>query len=64
MWVGWIMGIAIVTPETASLYSVSVLFLLQISEFFQWFLRQMMVFESVIISVERTFVVANLEPEK
>lgn len=54
------MGIAIVTPETVGLYSVSVLFFMQMSEFLQWCLKQMIVLESAIVSVERTFVVANL----
>ncbi len=40
MWIGWIIGIAVVTTETVGLYGVSVVFLIQISDYLQWFLRQ------------------------
>jgi hypothetical protein len=40
MWIGWIIGLAVVTPATAGLYGVSVVFLIQISDYLQWFLRQ------------------------
>lgn len=51
MWIGWIIGIAVVTPETAGLYGVSVVFLIQISDYLQWFLRQIINLESMIVSV-------------
>lgn len=40
MWIGWIIGLAVVTPAKAGLYGVSVVFLIQISDYLQWFLRQ------------------------
>jgi hypothetical protein len=64
MVIGWIIGIAVVRPETAGLYGVSVIFLLQIIDYAQWFLRQMISLESIIVSVERTFIVAELPAEK
>lgn len=61
--IGWIIGIAVVTPETAGLYGVSVLFLLQMSDILQYFLRQLISLESTIVSVERTFVICDLPHE-
>ena len=57
MVIGWIIGISVVKPETAGLYGVSVIFLLQVIDYVQWFLRQMISLESIIVSVERTFIV-------
>lgn len=51
MIIGWIIGIIVVTPETAGLYGVSVVFLIQISDYLQWFLRQIISMESLIVSV-------------
>ncbi len=64
MIIGWIIGIAVVTKENAGLYGVSVVFLIQVSDYLQWFLRQIISLESLIVSVERTFLVTNLTPEK
>ena len=55
MTVGWIIGIIQLTPENAGLYAVSVVFLIQISDYLQWFLRQLVVLESLMVSVERSF---------
>lgn len=62
--IGWIIGIAVVNPSTAGLYGVSVIFLIQISDYLQWFLRQIINLESMIVSVERTFIITDLPPEK
>jgi hypothetical protein len=43
---------------------VSVVFLIQISDYLQWFLRQLIGLESMIVSVERTFIIADLPAEK
>lgn len=64
MTIGWLIGIAVVTKENAGLYGVSVVFLIQVSDYLQWFLRQIISLESLIVSVERTFLVTNLTPEK
>ena len=55
MTVGWMIGIIEVSPENAGLYAVSVVFLIQISDYLQWFLRQLVVLESLMVSVERSF---------
>lgn len=60
IWLGWVMGVAIVSPETAGLYGVSVIFLIQITDIISWILRQIIVLEGMMVSVERTFIVANL----
>ncbi len=40
MGIGWVIGIAVINMSTAQLYQVSVVFLLQMQENFQWVLRQ------------------------
>ena len=52
--IGFIIGAYNSTPETAGLYGVSVVFLVQINDYLQWFLRQMIVMESIMVSVERS----------
>lgn len=64
MLIGWLIGIAVVTPQTAGLYGVSVVYLIQISDYLQWFLRQIINMESMIVSVERAMVITNLPSEK
>jgi hypothetical protein len=41
MLIGWIIGIAVATPETVGLYAITVIFLIQINDYLQWFLRQL-----------------------
>lgn len=60
MTIGWIIGIYVVTPETAGLYGVSVVFLITVSDYLQWFLRQLVAMESLMVSVERTFQITEL----
>ena len=54
MTAGWIIGVAVVTPQTAGLYGVSVVFLVQSSDYLQWFFWQLIAVESLMVSVERT----------
>jgi hypothetical protein len=51
---GYLVGVYNSTPETAGLYGVSIVFLIQINEYLQWFLRQIIVMESIMVSVERS----------
>ena len=64
MIVGLISGVAITTSENVGLYGVSVMFLLEINDYVQWFLRELVNLESIIVSVERAFIVTNLPSEK
>ena len=48
----------------AGLYGASVLFMIQINEFVQFFLRQIISMEGIIVSVERAYMIKNLPPEK
>ena len=48
----------------AGLYGVSIVFLIQINDYLQWFLRQMINMESIMVSVERSFIIKDIEPEK
>lgn len=49
--IGYMLGVLNSTPETAGLYGVSVVFLVQINDYLQWFLRQIIVMESIMVSV-------------
>jgi len=51
--IGYMIGVYNSTIETSGLYGVSVVFLVQINDYLQWFLRQIIVMESVMVSVER-----------
>lgn len=62
MWVGLVIGIAIVTPETAGFFSVSVILFSQVIRPLHWFVRQIIMVEGMILSFERNLVVANLKP--
>ena len=48
----------------AGLYGVSIVVLVQISDYLQWSLRQTVSMESIMISVERSFLLKQLQPEK
>ena len=48
----------------AGLYGISIIFLVQISDYLQWSLRQIVSMESIMISVERSFLLKELQPEK
>ena len=51
MTIGWIVGVMVVTPSTAGLYGVSVVFFVQISDYLQWFFWQLVTIESLMVSV-------------
>jgi ATP-binding cassette subfamily C (CFTR/MRP) protein 4 len=58
---GFFLGVYFI--ETAGLYGVSIVFLLQVSDYLQWFLRQIINLESIMVSFERNLAIANLESE-
>lgn len=58
------LGIYKVTPETAGAFGVAVVFLLKISDTLQRFLRQLLIFESMMVSVQRTLSLVDLPAEK
>ena len=60
--IGYMIGVYNATIETAGLYGVSVVFLVQINDYLQWFLRQIIVMESVMVSVERAKLLVNEKP--
>ena len=62
LWIGLVLGIVVVIPETAGLYGVSAIFLILISENVPWLLKQLIAFESTIVSVERVFAITSLKP--
>ena len=70
--IGFILGIVniensddkISKASKAGLYGVSIVFFIEINNHLQFFLRQMAMMESLMLSVERAFVVKELKPEK
>lgn len=59
--VGFFVGIVYI--DNGGLYGISIVFLLQVSDYIQWFLRQIINMESIMVSVERSFGIANLPSE-
>lgn len=59
--IGFFVGVRYI--ENGGLYGISIVFLLQVSDYMQWFLRQIINMESIMVSVERSVAIANLEPE-
>ena len=64
MVIGMELGVWKSTPVNAGLYGVTVIFLVQFSQFVQIFLRQTIAVESLMISSERAFQIINLKGEK
>jgi hypothetical protein len=64
MLIGMELGVWKSTPLNTGLYAVTVIFLVQFSEFVQLFLRQSIAVESLMISSERAFQIINLQAEK
>jgi ABC-type multidrug transport system fused ATPase/permease subunit len=64
MLIGMELGVWKSTPLNAGLYAVTVIFLVQFSEFVQIFLMQSISVESLMISSERAFQIINLQAEK
>lgn len=61
VFVGFFVGVS--TIDNAGLYGITMVFLLQVSDQMQWFLRQIINMESIMVSVERGFGIANLPSE-
>lgn len=59
--ISFFVGIEII--PSPGLYGVTVIFLLQMSDYLQWFLRQIINMESIMVSVERGVAVSKLKPE-
>lgn len=59
--VGFFIGVKYI--ESGGLYGISIVFLLQVSDYLQWFLRQIINMESIMVSVERSFAISNLPSE-
>jgi len=64
MAVGMELGIWHSTPINAGLYGITVIFLVQFSEFVYVILRQVLVVEVLMMSSERAFQIINLPSEK
>lgn len=64
MWIGLVIGIAVVRPETAGLYGVSIVLIMQISDRLQLLLKQFTNLESATFSTSRIYALTQLELEK
>lgn len=50
--------------NNSALYAVSVIYLFQITDYLQSFIRQIIGLESMMVSVERAMIIAELPSEK
>jgi ABC-type multidrug transport system fused ATPase/permease subunit len=64
MAIGMEVGIQQTSSINSGLYAVTVIFLVQFSELLQWFLRQTIAVESLMLSSERAFQIIDLPSEK
>ena len=64
MAIGMEVGIQQSSSINSGLYGVTVIFLIQFSELLQWYLRQAITVESLMLSSERAFQIINLPSEK
>jgi ATP-binding cassette subfamily C (CFTR/MRP) protein 4 len=55
--------VGIKTATDPGIYGVAIVFILQLVDFIQWLLRQMITMESIMVSVERAFLIAHLPNE-
>ena len=59
-----ILGVAYSTKENSALYAVFAVYLLSVSERFQWLLRQFIAVQSFMVSAERMLQFENFKAEK
>jgi Na+-translocating ferredoxin:NAD+ oxidoreductase RnfA subunit len=64
MFIGMMIGIAQSNPSNSGLYGVTVVYLITISDVFQWIMRQMILVESLMVSAERILQFDHFEQEK
>lgn len=64
MCVAMFIGINQSTAATASLYGIIIIYLFDFCDIYQWFLRQIMDSESMLVSYERIAQAIALKPEK
>jgi ATP-binding cassette subfamily C (CFTR/MRP) protein 4 len=55
--------IGIKTAKDPGIYGVAIVFILQLIDFIQWLLRQLVNMESIMVSVERAYLIAHLPDE-
>jgi hypothetical protein len=61
MFIGMSIGVSQSNPSNSGLYGVAVIFLFNFCDLFQWFLRQIITTDSLLISYERANQITNLE---
>jgi hypothetical protein len=59
--VGFFIGVNQI--EDGGLFGIYIVFLLQVADYMQWVLRQIINMECIMVSVEREFAIANLPAE-
>lgn len=64
MFIGMNIGVSQSSSTSSGLFGVTVIFLFNFCDMFQWFLRQIITTESLMISYERANQITNLLPEK
>ena len=58
------MGVAQTTPQNSGLYGVTIIYIVNLGDVFQWVLKQIIATGGIMISAERIRAFSNLEEEK
>lgn len=61
--IGFFIGVYFTTPEQAGNYGVTIILLTSISDYLQYFLKQIITVESIMVSSERAMLITKLTPE-
>lgn len=64
MLMGMTVGTSQSSHSTAGLYGIVIIYLFNFCDYYQWFLRQIITSESLLISYERALQITNLPSEK
>ena len=64
IWLSYTFGIIFVKPETAGLNGISIIFLEQSSDLLQYYVRQAVILESMMVNVEKALILTQLPAEK
>lgn len=60
--IGFFIGIYFISPSRAGSYGVTIILLTSISDYLQYFLKQIITVESIMVSSERAMLITKLNP--
>ncbi len=61
--IGFFIGVYFTSPSDAGSYGVTIILLTSISDYLQYFLKQIITVESIMVSSERAMLITKLTPE-